>query len=534
MTARARLTFASWAKPLRWLDKRPLLATVEPYRLQHFAAFFDERDEAGRPRCNVSLSGRGKKNFKSGDAVLAALRAVSEDSTAGSQVYLVANDKDQARDDLVLAEKVVRANPLLLERLKISKNVIERKDGRGFIEVLPAQDAVGAHGKTFRLVVFDEIHGYRTWDLFEALAFDPTRPEAQWWITSYASLYHKPGVPLHDLMQMGKGGQDARMLFSWYAADFTTDAALKDATPEHRANPSMASWGNDEYLDAQRRLLPSHKFRRLHLNLPGLPEGSAFQPEPISDAIARGTAARLREAGRAYRAFVDMSGGSSDDAVLAIGHVDDGRAVLDRLVDQGAPAPFDPNKAVTRFAAVLAEFGLSSVTGDAYAGQTFRVQFEAAGIAYQVCDKTRSALYEALEPKLNARALVLVDVPLLEQQLLGLVWRGGKIDHPAGEHDDYANAAAGVVDALLGLAIVPFELYGGFSGSSDTTKTAQQLRDEADAEDKARAEESAREILAAIASSGAYFPGAPTRVYEGDHQPAIEETRLFYSRMRGH
>ena len=62
---------------------------------------------------------------------------------------------------------------------------------------------------------------------------------------------------------------------------------------------------------------------------------------------------------------------------------------------------------------------------------------------------TRSALYEAFEPRLNAREILLPDVALLEQQLLGLVWRGGKIDHAAGEHDDWSNAAAGVV-ALVG------------------------------------------------------------------------------------
>jgi hypothetical protein len=44
---------------------------------------------------------------------------------------------------------------------------------------------------------------------------------------------------------------------------------------------------------------------------------------------------------------------------------------------------------------------------------------------------------------------VLLDVPEIEQQLLGLVWRGGKIDHQNGEHDDWANAAAGVVHELL-------------------------------------------------------------------------------------
>jgi hypothetical protein len=44
-----------------------------------------------------------------------------------------------------------------------------------------------------------------------------------------------------------------------------------------------------------------------------------------------------------YVAFVNMSGGSYVDAVLAIAHRDaDGRAVLDRLIDQGQRPPFDP------------------------------------------------------------------------------------------------------------------------------------------------------------------------------------------------
>jgi hypothetical protein len=45
---------------------------------------------------------------------------------------------------------------------------------------------------------------------------------------------------------------------------------------------------------------------------------------------------------------------------------------------------------------------------------------------------------------------VLLDTSDVEQQLLGLVWRGGKIDHPNGEHDDWANAVAGVVAKLMG------------------------------------------------------------------------------------
>ena len=34
------------------------------------------------------------------------------------------------------------------------------------------------------------------------------------------------------------------------------------------------------------------------------------------------------------------------------------------------------------------------------------------------------------------------------------MWRGGRIDHPAGEHDDFANAAAGAVVLAAQLANV--------------------------------------------------------------------------------
>jgi hypothetical protein len=269
------------------------------------------------------------------------------------------------------------------------------------------------------------------------------------WITSYASIFHKPGVPLFDLCKAGWAGQDPRMFFSWYAADKTTDPALVEADPETRANPSRASWADQDYLEQQRRRLPAHKFRRLHLNLPGLPDGSAFQPEPVMNAIDRTRADRPPEPGVEYRAFVDMSGGSLDDAVLSIGFRDaEDRAVICRVLDQGQPAPFDPRLAVERFATVLKRYGVSSVTGDAYAGQTFRADFERHGIHYEVCELPKSKLYEALEPILNGGRVILPNVPDVEQQLLGLVWRGGKIDHLAGEHDDYGNAVAGLVHLL--------------------------------------------------------------------------------------
>jgi len=437
---------------LVWLDGSPLLPRIQPYRLRLFEHFFAV-DADGAYRHNLGLFGRSKKNDKTSDLVSASLFALVGDSPAGhdSECYILANDGDQARDDLSLAKKMVKANPDVLGQwLKVKANSIERRDGRGFLEVLPAGDVVGQHGKSYRFVGYDEIHGYRTWDVLEAMQPDPNRRDAQQWITSYASLFHRPGVPLFDLFMQAKAGGDPRLLFSWYAADFTTDPDFAELAPEARANPSMAAWADAGYLAQQQRRLPSHKYRRLHLNLPGLPEGSAFSAESVMDAIDRGVAVRPREADATYVAFVDMSGGSRDDAALGVAHRDrNGRAVVDRIVDQGQRPPFDPRLAVERFVAVLNDYGVSAVTGDSYAGETFKADFERAGIAYNVSAKTKSALYESLEPRLNSHQVVLLDVAVVEQQLLGLVWRGGRIDHQSGEHDDLANAAAGAIDVAL-------------------------------------------------------------------------------------
>lgn len=470
----ASLSFRQFVEPLVWLDGRPLPEVIEPYRWQIFDQAF-ERSATGYVY-NLILTGRAKKNWKTTDLILACLYALMDTSPSGSQVYLVANDAGQAGDDLELAKKLIRVNTVLQDWVTIRKNIIERRDGDGFIEVLPGQDTVGSHGKTYRLKADDEIHGLRNWDILEALAPDPTRPDCQQWIASYATLLHRPGVPLFDMMKIGKAGTDPRMLFSWYAADYCTDPAFTDVTPEDRANPSRASWQNVDYLDQQRRRLPAHKFRRLHLNLPGSPEGAAYQAEMIMGAVDRGVTVRRPERGISYTAFVDMSGGSSDDAVLALGHADtDGCGVLDRVLDQGARPPFDPRAAVERFVTVLREYRVGTVTGDAYAGETFRADFERHGIGYELSDRSKSDIYEAFEPLLNSHRVRLIDVATVEQQLLGLVWRGSKIDHPSGEHDDFANACAGVLVAVAGEGDeMPLMLIG--SDSYREWEVAQQAR----------------------------------------------------------
>jgi len=446
---------------LSWLDGRPLVEMIEPYRRRIFTDVLDTKATEGHVRYNLAVLGRAKKNWKSADLVLASLFALlANDSSGGNQCYLLANDEGQAEDDLQLAKKLIAANPLLEQWVTIKQKVIERRDGRGFLMVLPGQFAVGEHGKTYRFVGFDEIHGQKNWDLLEALQPDPTRGDAQMWITSYASIFHRPGSPLFDLMSRGKAGTDPRMYFSWYGADFTTDPDFQAADPETRANPSRGTWADLNYLPQQQQRLPAHIYRRLHLNLPGLPEGAAYTVERVMDAIDRGVTSRPLDPSFVQVAgFVDMAGGSNDDAVLAIAALAaNGRLMLLRILNQGPPPPYDPRAAVARFAAILKEYGCQQVWGDKYGGEIFVQDFARHGITYRPIQASTSQVYEAFEPLLNAHEVSLLDTPILEQQLLGLIWRGGRIDHPAGEHDDWANAAAGalVLTKELAASAIPY------------------------------------------------------------------------------
>ena len=453
---------------LKWIDGSPLMDMIEPYRAAIFREGLFTFDVDGRPRYNLLLNGRAKKNWKTADLIFAGLyRLLAWRSPGGNQCYILANDEDQAGDDLELAKKIVQANPVLTDAVDVKQKLIERKDGKGFLEILPAGDVVGSHGKTYLFVGFDEIHGYKTWDLLEAMQFDPTRVDALMWITSYASIYHRPGIPLFDLLATAKRGTDPRMFFLWYAGDFVTDPAFTDLSPEDKANPSRSSWADQGYLAQQQSRLPSHKYRRLHLNLPGSPEGSAFNAEKIMDAIERGVAVRLPEPKIDYFAFTDMSGGSNDDATQGIAHRDkDGCVWLDCIMNQGQRPPFDPRIAVERFAKVLKEYGCKSTVGDQYAGETFRADFQRHGISYRVSELTKSEIYEELEPLLNGARVVLLDNATLESQLMELRWRANKIDHPSGEHDDFANAAAGAIrlaseDKRLNLGALPTGVVGG-------------------------------------------------------------------------
>jgi len=473
---------------LFWLDGRPLLDTMEPYRRRIHTERLYTFDSWGRRKYTTGLDGRGKKNNKSTDLVLTALYFFHcVESVQGNDCILVANDEDQANDDLSLLKKLYGSNPVIDAEVDVQAKQIVRRDGRGILRIVPARDAAGLHGKTYVFLGIDEMHAYKNYDLLEALSPDPHRTDYFILIATYASIYNTAGYPLFDYFQRGKSGADPRMHFSWYSADVCTDEAMHGLSGELRANPSMASWADQGYLEQQRQRLPIHKYRRLHLNLPGMPDGAYFDPGKVDDVVVSGRRLLARQDRidgfrLEYVGFVDMSGGSSDDAVLGIAHfdVEANCPVLDVLESQTQKPPFNPMLAVTKFVGLLQEYGITSVTGDQYAGNTFVSAFVDAGIDYQKCELTKHELYEEFEPLLNSRRVQLIDHPRLHEQLLGLVIRGNRIDHQNGEHDDWPNAAAGacVIASKRGAPVRPLHpsLIGQVATDYDPTDPDSLVR----------------------------------------------------------
>lgn len=81
-------------------------------------------------------------------------------------------------------------------------------------------------------------------------------------------------------------------------------------------------------------------------------------------------------------------------------------------------------------------------------GEWPRERFQKHGVSYRVAEKTKSELYQALLPRLNAGTIELLDDERCKKQLLALerrTSRGGRdtVDHPPNGKDDVINAVAG-------------------------------------------------------------------------------------------
>jgi hypothetical protein len=321
--------------------------------------------------------------------------------------------------------------------VQIKSNIIELKNGTGYIEIVAAKNADALHGRSYRLLAFDELHTQNDYKVLEALELDPTRLDSQQLFASYSPLTPKPGTPIVDMLKQYHDGIDPRLYV------FSRSGSIEEANPA-MGGPLGSTQADIEHA---RLRLPTWHWRRLYLNLPGQGADSAYDAVAIEACVVKGRRSLPPQPGLQYHAFVDMSGGGADDSTLALAHQESDKAILDLVLDQGqrTGGTFSPETAVKKFADVLRLYRCHTIQGDRFAGHWPREAFGKHGIHYEVADHTRSQIYANLEPLINAGAVELLDHPKVLQQLIGLIRKSDKIDHGNGDHDDHANAAAGAL-----------------------------------------------------------------------------------------
>jgi hypothetical protein len=386
---------------------------------------------------------RGGKSFAA--ALIAVYLAVFRDwrkyLSPGERaiVLLVAADREQAKILHRYCQGIL--SPPLLEShvLNVTASEIELKGGVTIEVVTRSYRTV--RGRSVCVAVLDELAFWRDDDsanpdseVLNAVRASMATFGSDAMVIAGSSPYARRGV-LWDAFKRWFGKDDARNLV-WRAStrvmNPTVPQEFIDAEFERDAASAAAEYGAEFRSDIA-------AFVDLAVLEACTPTG-LFELPPMS--------------GASYVAFVDPSGGSSDSMTLAIAHrEDDGGAVLDCVRE--VMAPFSPEIVVEDFCRTLAAYGISTISGDRYAGEWPAEQFAKRNVTYEPSEKVKSDIYRDMLPLLNSRKCQLLDNRRLISQLHGLerrTARGGKdsIDHSPGQHDDVANAVAGALVLAAG------------------------------------------------------------------------------------
>jgi hypothetical protein len=154
-----------------------------------------------------------------------------------------------------------------------------------------------------------------------------------------------------------------------------------------------------------------------------------------------------------YKAFCDTSGGAvgGDCYTVCVGHKENGLFIID--VVRGVVGPFDPYQVTKQYAELLKQYRIGTVTGDRYGKEWVQAAWRGSGVAYVQSPLAKSDIYLECVPLFSRGLVRLPDHSKLlrELRLLHLQRHTGgreSVDHPKGEHDDYANVVCGVLRGL--------------------------------------------------------------------------------------
>lgn len=155
-----------------------------------------------------------------------------------------------------------------------------------------------------------------------------------------------------------------------------------------------------------------------------------------------------------YKAFVDVAGGGGKDSYsIAIGHVENEKAVID--VVRSRRPKFNPDEVTEQYAHLVQLYGISTVYGDKFSGDWASNAWAKHDVQYEKSAKTKSELYLEAESPFNTERVDLPAKELAVMQLKNLIRKtrsGGKdsVDTDSGQPEDEANVIAGAIYLLIG------------------------------------------------------------------------------------
>jgi hypothetical protein len=432
-------TFAAWRAVAKMLDGLPL--TAEEQAL--YQALSDRTDTPNAPFTEAYLV----KPRRAGGTLFAAalgLHAALDDYRdrlgpgEWATVAMIASDRRQARQLMGYVKGLIEASAVI--RAEVSGETRESIEFRHRVRLeVHIPSFRSTRGYSYCAVIADELAFWR--------AEDSANPDVELVRAVLPALSNLKGKLIGLSSPHARRGHLYEVYRKYHGINGSNVLVLQAREP-HLLNPTIDPGVIERAMAMDPEAARSEWYGLFRSDI------SQFLPDTLIDAaIVEGRTELPAAPGQGYVAFVDMSGGVSDAASLAIAHQAPGTRAPHMILDQliVAKAPHEPREIAARFCAILQRYGVRHVTGDRYGGEWVRGAYKASGVRYEPAELDKSAIYAEVSPLFAEKRVELLDNRQLTTELRLLErrprsgGRGDAIDHPPRAHDDAANAACGAL-----------------------------------------------------------------------------------------
>jgi len=352
-------------------------------------------------------------------------------------ILMLANGRDQAR---VLRGYVVglfQATPLLAALVnRETDDGLELNNG---VEILiGVNNFRWVRGRTILAVVLDECGFY--------LEGDYASPADE----LYAALRPAMATLQPDSLLVGISSPWKRsgLLYDKWRAHFAQpgDDVLFLHGGTRAFNSSMPQTLIDRDIEIDAEKASSEWLAEWRDDVAGL-----FDEPLLWSATDVGVTIRPAQLGVDYVMGGDLSDGKADSTAAAIGHIENGRIIVDALYERRAP--FVPSEVFRELADFARPYRITRVVIDKFAAGMVGDGLKGVGLLGEVRERSTSDTYLLAVPSFTEGSVRLPDDRRLRNQFVQLQRRLGAsgkatVTHPVGSHDDLAAATCNLIVAL--------------------------------------------------------------------------------------